>query len=76
MRLGFLKELEGAGGEWKLRGVNIPNGCSTTGKVVEVGIRDCDIGTLGRDLYEVGERVEEVTELTVLDEQRLRGCQA
>ena len=48
--------------------MDIPDGCSTTGKVVEVGTREGDVGSLRRDLNEIGVRVEEVTELTVLNE--------
>ena len=48
--------------------MDIPDGSSTTGEMVEVGSREGDVGSLRRDLNEIGERVEEVTELTVLDE--------
>ena len=39
---------------------------------MEVGSRDSDIGALRRNLNQVREIVEEVRELTILNEQRLR----
>ena len=60
----------------KLRVMNIPKDSSTTGEVVEVGTRDCDIGTLRRDLNKIGERVEEVAELRVLNEKGLGSREA
>ena len=44
--------------------------------MVEVSAGDGDIGALRRDLNQVGERVEEVAEFTVLNEERLRRAQA
>ena len=51
--------------------VDIPDGSSTTGEMVEVGSREGDIGSLGRDLDKIGERVKEITELTILNEKSL-----
>ena len=59
--------------ERKLSGVNIPDDCSTTGEVVEVGASNCDVGTLRRDLNKTREGIEEVAKLTVLNQKRL-GC--
>ena len=52
--------------------MDIPDCSPTAGEVVEVGTRDSNVGTLRRDLNKIGERVEEVTELTVLNKKRLR----
>ena len=55
--------------------VDISDGSSTTGEMVEVGTKESDVGSLGRDLDKIRERVKEVTKLTLLDEERLRGRQ-
>ena len=39
--------------------------------MMKVGPCHCDISTLRRDLDEIGEGIEEVTELTVLNDKRL-----
>ena len=36
-----------------------------------MGAREGDVGSLWRDLDQIGERVEEVVELRVLNEERL-----
>ena len=56
----------------QLSAVSVANDSATAGEVVEVGTRDSNVGTLRRDLNKIGERVEEVTELTVLNKKRLR----
>ena len=60
----------------ELSDVDISDGCSTAGEMVEVGSREGDVGSLRRDLNEIGVRVKEVTELTILNEERLGSSQA
>ena len=43
---------------------------------MEVGASNGDSGTLRRDLNDIGERVEEVTEFTALNSERLGSRQA
>ena len=43
---------------------------------MEVSAGDGDVGALRRDLNQVRERVEEIAEFTVLNEESLRSSQA
>ena len=51
--------------------VDISDGSSTTGEMVEVGTKESDVGSLGRNLNEIVERVKEITELTIINEKSL-----
>ena len=52
----------------KLGAIDISNYCSATGVMVEGGPSDRDISSLRRELDKVGERIEEVAELAILNE--------
>ena len=60
----------------KLEVVDIANHCSTRGHVVEIGAIHCDVSVLRRNLDHIGERVEKVTKLRILNEKRLGSLQS